>query len=277
MISPHMMSRKDRLAAGVMAMAMVMATAFVPALPAMAQSAALNASQPAYVLGPGDGIQIIIYGQAEAGVTTRVKADGTIVMPFIGIVKAGGETNLSLAKVVADRMVAGGYLKDPLVNVEVTEYASKTVNVAGRVGTPAIVPLDKPYTALEVLLKSGWVRDNGANYVYLNRPGQPEKRLEVEAMVRGDVANNPQLNPGDTVYVPDADSFFVYGAIASTGRYAILPGMTVRQAITLAGGVTASGSINKVSLLRGDGREVDADLSQKVEKNDVLVVKERLF
>jgi S1-C subfamily serine protease len=35
--------------------------------------------------------------------------------------------------------------------------------------------------------------------------------------------------------------------------------------------------MNKVSLLRGDGKEVDADLSQKLEKNDVLVIKERLF
>jgi polysaccharide biosynthesis/export protein len=272
-----MISVCDRLCAGLVSAALVTATAMAPALPALAQSAALSTTQPAYVLGPGDGIQVIIYGQPEAAVTTRIKADGTVVMPFIGAVKAEGETNISLAKVVADRMVAGGYLKDPLVNIEVNLYASKTVNVAGRVGGPAIVPLDKPYTVLEVLLKTGWVRDNGANYVYLNRPGAAEKRLEIESMVRGDAANNPLLSPGDTIYVPDADSFYVYGAIAGTGRYPILPGMTVRQAITIAGGVTSSGSINKIVLLRGDGKEVDAELSQKLEKNDVLVVKERMF
>lgn len=262
--------------AAVLGLAMVGAGAL--AQPAAAQSALLTAgAQPAYVLGPGDMVQVTIYGQAETGVTTRIKADGTIVMPFIGAVKADGESNISLARVVAERMVAGGYLKDPIVNIEVTEYASKTVNVAGRVGRPSVVPLDKPYTALEVLLKTGWVRDDGANYVYLNRPGQPEQRLEVESLARAEAANNPLLKPGDTLYVPDADSFYIYGAVAGTGRYPILPGMTVRQAITIAGGVTASGSLNKVSLLRGTAREVDADLSQKVEKNDVFVIKERLF
>jgi polysaccharide export outer membrane protein len=273
-----MTCRASRPASGGLWLALLAIAATAAPQAAMAQSAVLTAgTQPAYVLGPSDVIQVMIYGQAETGVTTRIKADGTIVMPFIGAVKAEGESNISLARVVADRMISGGFLKDPIVNIEISEYASKTVNVAGRVGGPSIVPLDKPYTALEVLLKTGWVRENGANYVYLNRPGQAEKRLEVESMVRGNADNNPLMQPGDTLYVPDADSFYIYGAVAGTGRYPILPGMTVRQAITLAGGVTSSGSMNKVSLLRGDGKEVDADLSQKLEKNDVLVIKERLF
>ena len=244
---------------------------------AMSPAVAQGTAAQGYVLGAGDAIQVIIYGQAEAGVTTRIKADGTIIMPFIGALKAEGETNISLAKLVGERMVAGGYLKDPLVNIEITQYASRTVNVAGRVGAPAVMPLDRPYSALEVLLKAGWIAQNGADHVFLNRPGQPERRLELDRLVRGDDENNPIMRPGDTLYVPDADSFYVYGAISSTGRYPILPGMTVRQALALAGGVSAAGSINKVSLLRGNGREVDADLSQKLEKNDVLVVKERLF
>ncbi|WP_439534081.1 polysaccharide biosynthesis/export family protein [Polymorphobacter sp.] len=240
-------------------------------------SVAAQQASPGYVLGAGDGVQVIIYGQPEAGVTTRVKADGTIVMPFIGTLKVDGLTNITLAKRIADSMVSGGYLRDPLVNVEITQYVSKVVNVAGRVTNPGIVPLDQPYRALEVLLRSGWIRDNGANYVFLRRPGQAERRLAVEELVRGDYEKDPLMQPGDTLYVPDADNFYVYGAINQSGSFPILPGMTVRQALALAGGVSATGSINKVSLLRGDAKEVDADLSQKLQKNDVLVVKERLF
>ena len=265
------------LAGGAMLAAIPMATPVMAQATSERMAGVQAGTVPAYVLGPSDGIQVIIYGQDETGVTTRIKADGTIVMPFIGIVKAAGETNISLAKLVGDRMVAGGFLKDPLVNIEITQYASKTVNVVGRLNTPAIVPLDKPYSALEVLLKSGWIRDNGADYVFLNRPGEPEKRLAVDKLVRADAQNNPMMQPGDTLYVPDADVFYVYGAIAATGRYPIRPDMTVRQAITLAGGVSSAGSMNKISLLRGDGKEVDADLSQKLQKDDVLVVKERLF
>jgi polysaccharide biosynthesis/export protein len=59
---------------------------------------------------------------------------------------------------------------------------------------------------------------------------------------------------------------------------AILPGMTVRQAIGLAGGVTPSGNANKVGLIKGGtGKEVDADPAQKIENGDVIIIKERLF
>lgn len=249
--------------------------------PAAAQSAAPNgaAASPArgYVLGPDDTVQVVVYGQAEFNVTTRIKSDGTIVMPLIGVVKADGLTNIALAKDIGDRLVAGGFLKQPLVNVEVVAYVSRSVNVAGNVGSPGIVPLDRPYHALEVLLKTGWVRADGANFVYLRRPGQPERRLEVEQLLRGDVAADPALMPGDTLYVPPAETFFIMGQIQGPGMKAILPGMTIRQAIALAGGVTASGKADKVGLVRGGGKEIDADPSQKVQNGDVIVIKERLF
>jgi polysaccharide biosynthesis/export protein len=238
---------------------------------------AQNAEYKGYVLGPDDSVQVIVYGQNEFNVTTRVKADGTIVMPLIGIVKASGETNITLAKVVTDKLVASGFLKDPLVNVEVGSYISRSVNIAGAVGAPAIVPLDRPYHALEALLKSGWVRSDGANYVYLRRPGQPERKLEVEQLVRGDANADPLLMPGDTLFVPPAETFFIYGQIAGPGMKGILPGMTIRQAIALAGGVTPSGKADKVGLIRGNGKEIDADPSMKVQSGDVIIIKERLF
>jgi polysaccharide export outer membrane protein len=230
------------------------------------------------VLGPDDAVQVVVYGQSEFNVTTRIKADGTIVMPLIGIVTAAGETNITLAKSITDKLVAGGYLKQPLVNIEVGSYISRSVNVAGNVGAPGIVPLDRPYHALEALLKAGWVRADGASFVYLRRPGQPERKLDVEQLVRGTADSDPLLQPGDTLFVPPAENFFIYGQINGPGMKPILPGMTIRQAIGLAGGVTPSGNANKVGLIRGgNGKEVDADPSQKIEKGDVIIIKERLF
>lgn len=238
---------------------------------------AQNPEYKGYVLGPDDSVQVIVYGQSEFNVTTRVKADGTIVMPLIGIVKASGETNITLAKVVTDKLVASGYLKDPLVNVEVGSYISRSVNIAGAVGSPGIVPLDRPYHALEALLKAGWVRADGANFVYLRRPGQPERKLEVEQLVRGDANGDPLLAPGDTLFVPPAETFFIYGQINAPGMKGILPGMTIRQAIALSGGVSPSGKADKVGLVRGGGKEVEADPSMKVQNGDVIIIKERLF
>ena len=239
--------------------------------------AAQNSDYKGYTLGPDDTVQVIVYGQSEFNVTTRVKADGTIVMPLIGIVTAGGQTNITLAKEITDKLVASGFLKQPLVNIEVGSYVSRSVNIAGNVGVPGIVPLDRPYHALEALLKAGWVRGDGANYVYLRRQGQPERKLDVEQLVRGDANADPILQPGDTLFVPPAETFFIYGQINAPGMKAILPGMTIRQAIGLAGGVSASGKSDKVGLVRGSGKEVDADPSMKVQTGDVIIIKERLF
>jgi polysaccharide export outer membrane protein len=174
-------------------------------------------------------------------------------------------------------LVAGGYLKDPLVNIEVGSYISRSVNIAGAVTAPGIVPLDRPYHALEALLKAGWVRSDGATFVYLRRQGQPERKLDVEQLVRGEANSDPLLVPGDTLFVPPAETFFIYGQINAPGMKGILPGMTIRQAIALSGGVTPSGKADKVGLVRGDGKEIDADPSMKVQKGDVIIIKERLF
>jgi polysaccharide biosynthesis/export protein len=230
-----------------------------------------------YVLGPDDSIQIVVYGQPEAGISTRIKADGTIVMPLIGTVTAAGLTNVGLAKSVANKLTAGGFLKSPVVNVEIASYVSKAVNVAGKVTAPGIVALDRNYRALDVLLKAGWIRDNGATYVLLRRSGAPEQRLETDAMVRGDEDKNPVLRAGDTLFVPDADQFYISGQVNRAGSFAIVPGMTIRQALAVAGGVTATGSAGKVGLIRGGAKEIDADPSVVIQKNDVVLVKERLF
>jgi polysaccharide export outer membrane protein len=260
-----------------MAMKKLRTLALAGMLAGMTASGAHAQAYQGYVLGPDDSIQVIVYGQPDAGISTRIKADGTIVMPLIGTVQASGLTNIALARLVADRLSQGGFLKSPVVNVEIANYVSKSVNVAGRVGAPAIVPLDRPYRALDVLLKTGWIAPTGASYVLLRRPGAPEMRLETEGLVRGDPDKNPLLKDGDTLFVPDADQFFVSGQINKAGSFPIVPGMTVRQALAIAGGVTATGSTGKVGLIRGGAKEVDADLSTVIQKNDVIVVRERLF
>ena len=242
-------------------------------------TAALAQSEAGYVLGPDDSVQVQVYGQPDAGITTRIKADGTIVMPLIGSVKATGLTNTGLADAISKKFISGGYFKAPVVNVEIGGFVSRTVKVAGKVTSPGIYPLDRNYRVLEVLLKAGWVRDAGANYVYLRRGSDnKEIRLDTEALVRGSPDKDPLLQPNDTLYIPEADTFYVYGQIAKPGVFPVLPGMTVRQALAIAGGVTATGSDRKVGLYRAGAKDRDeVALDAVIQKNDVLVIKERLF
>ena len=86
--------------------------------------------------------------------------------------------------------------------------------------------------------------------------------------------------PGDTIFVPRAESVFVSGLVRTAGEYVIRKGMTVRQVLALAGGVTERGSTRRIQIIRQvDGVEttVGANLQDAVRAGDTIVVRERFF
>ncbi len=245
-------------------------------LPAAAQTTPAGQETRAYVLGPDDVITVLVYGQQEFDVTTRIKPDGTIVMPLIGTVQASGRTVLQLMDEVKRRLVQGNFLRDPIVNVEVREYNSRFVRVAGKAGAPTLVPLDRSNRLLDVLLRSGWTRPDGASYVLVRRAADGrEIRVELEELGRGMPSADIILNPGDTVFIPDAELVYLSGAVVRPGVYPIRPGMTVGQVIAGAGGIGPTGS-SRFTLRRG-GRDIEADMQTLVQRDDMITVRERIF
>lgn len=259
------------LVARAIALAAVLLTLMALAAPAAAQTAPQG-----YLLGPNDGISVRVYGQDEFNITTRVKPDGSIVMPMIGRVQASGRNVIQLATEIENRLKAGNYLRDPIVNVEIGEYNSGYVRVAGRVGTPGLVPLDRSVNLLDVLLRAGWVRDDGSRFVLLRRAADSkEEKIDTDELARGE-RRDIVLQPGDTLYVDKADLVYITGQISRPGGYVITPGMTVAKLIAAAGGVSPTGSSGKFGLKRGN-RETTVDDQAEVQKDDVINVRERLF
>lgn len=243
---------------------------------AKAQEGAPPAS-PGYVLGPNDGLTIIVYGQNEFNVGTRVKPDGSIVVPLIGKVQAQGKTSLTLADEITRRLVQGNYLRDPIVNVEITEFASKYVRVAGKVNAPGLVPLDRSTGLLDILLRSGWVQDVGSEVIYVRRAATgKEEQVSTKDLARGTISDLV-MQPGDTIFVPPSETVYLTGAVNSPGGYPLKRDMVVSEVLAMAGGVSATGSSGKFGLKRGDAKEIDVDGTFKLEAGDVIRVRERLF
>lgn len=263
--------RDARLFAWLAALATALA-ALLLSVPAAAQQVR------GYVLGPNDAITVIVYGQNEFNVQTRVKPDGSIVMPLIGKVQAEGKTVIGLADEIGRRLTSGNFLRDPIVNVEVTEYNSRYVRVAGNVGTPGLIPLDRSPRLLDVLLRAGWVRQQGSNYVLLRRAGGgQETRINTDELARSQGQSDLLLEAGDTIYVPDPEVVYVTGQVSRPGAYSLKPGMTVSELLALAGGVGPTGNNNKFSLRRTGQKEGDADQQTKLQAGDIINVRERLF
>jgi polysaccharide export outer membrane protein len=86
---------------------------------------------------------------------------------------------------------------------------------------------------------------------------------------------------GDTIYVGRAPQYYVYGEVQRPGVYKIETGMTVRQALAQAGGLTARGSQSGIQIFRKDteGKEVlvKPDLDQTLNDGDTLFFKQSVF
>jgi polysaccharide export outer membrane protein len=111
-------------------------------------------------------------------------------------------------------------------------------------------------------------------------PGSEVFRINLLELQSGNPERNMRLQAGDTVYFPRAAQVYVMGSVARPGPYRFQEGMTVHQALTLAGGATERGSEGRTRVVRiVDGKKVEkkAKATDLVQPEDTLVVPERFF
>lgn len=242
-----------------------------PTVEAAAGSQSQNAE---YVLGPEDVVEIEVVGSPDRS-RARIYTDGSIQVNLAGRIQAAGKTPRQLGQDVAAALKAGGYYADPVVNVEVVGYASRYVTVLGSVGSPGLIPINRPYRLSEILARVGGVRDTAADYVIIRSEGGGERRFDVDKISSG-ASEDPFVSPGDKIFSPQAEIFYISGQVNSPGSYPLKNGMTIAQAIAKGGGLTESGTDKKVKVRRG-GKLVRLNGDAPVEPGDVLTVGERLF
>ena len=254
------------------------AQATQPPAGASATAPAAGSVNDGYQIGPEDVVEVDVLGQSDFRSRVKVKADGTIPLPYLGSVQAAGYTAITLAQAVTSRLKAAGIYADPVVNVEIAAYASRYIIALGEVGSTGIVPVDRAYRLSEILARVGGIKASGTTYVILTRQGQPEVRVPFENLAKGTEQDDPMVQPGDKIFVPKAELYYLTGAIKSAGEYPINePNITVRKAIARAGGVAANGSENKVKIFR-QGREIKrVNQETLVQPGDSIVIGERLF
>ena len=248
-----------------------------PATGAAAPTAPASSADasPSYPLGPQDVIEYNVLGTTDR-VRARVDADGTIQTNLGGRMPAAGRTPRQLGLEIAAALKAGGFYADPVVNVDVVGYGSRYVTVLGSFQQPGLVPLSRDYHLSEILARVGGVRGDGADYVIVRSDGVPEKRYLVSKISSGDPASDPLMKPGDKLYAPQAEMFYITGEVKAPGTYPLKSDMTIAQAIARGGGLTDSGSDKTIKVRRGD-KIVKLKAEAKVEPGDILTISERLF
>jgi polysaccharide export outer membrane protein len=202
-------------------------------------------------------------------------------MPLLGPVQVGGLTVPKVSEKLS-KLMADGYLVNPMINVFVDEFRSKNAVVLGHVNTPGLLELSGPTTLLQLLSKAGGLKDGSGDTASIKRTTDGKQEVIVIDLVSllegGVLANNVAIQEGDTVFVSKGGMCYVTGEVEKPGAYPCKDEPTVLKLIALAGGFTgkaAKSSVNIVRVLNGEKNIMKkVDLQQSLLPDDVIVVPE---
>jgi len=166
--------------------------------------------------------------------------------------------------------------------------------VIGEVRTPGAIPLAGQITLLGAIAKAGGLADTAGGEMAVVRPAdgakapgpslpsEPDATVIFRASTRdlrtGTLVRNERLRAGDTVFVPRAQSFQVLGQVRNPGSFTYETGMTVLRALSLAGGATELGAVNRLTIVRtteAGQEERRARYEDPVAPGDTLIVPTR--
>ena len=229
-----------------------------------------------YVLGAEDVVQVEVLGRTDFTTKAKIGADGKIQLPLLGAVPASDRTVLQFREQIRDALQKGGFFNRPIVDVEVVSYASRYVTVLGAVGTPGLIPVDRPYRLSEIIARVGGVKENGADHVVL-RTKSGERNYAVKDLATGDESHDPYVQPGDKIFAPNGDVFYIKGQVKAPGSYILLPHMTLTMALARGGGLTDLGSDSHIKVIRKNVEMSPKDLNIEVLPDDVIDVGEGWF
>jgi polysaccharide biosynthesis/export protein len=253
------------------------------------------ASRPSdYVVGAQDVLKIIVFDEPTMSGSYRVDTDGSFQYPMLGRVAVGGMRVRQIEQLLTAKL-EDGYIKRAQVAVDVEQFRSRSIFVVGEVRSPGKYPMTGEMSLIEALAAAGSTTPAASSEVMILRPRNrdaaqaltPEQvdqssvtRVNLADLQLGRLSQNVTLVEGDTIFVPKAEKFFVTGQVRSPGAYTYERGLTVLQAISLAGGLTEKGSNRRIKVIRtakGKKTQQGIDLADVIQPGDTLVVPQRLL
>ena len=163
-----------------------------------------------YLIGPGDTLQVFVWGQPDLSVVVPVRPDGRVSTPLIDDLVAVGKTPTQLAAEM--QVVLSEYLRSPEVNVIVQDFVGtfgSQIRVLGQVTEPGTVPFRERMTLLDVMMEVGgltrFAAGNRGRLVRIVDGASEEFRVRIDDLVsKGRIEENILMRPGDIVIIPEA-------------------------------------------------------------------------
>jgi polysaccharide export outer membrane protein len=247
------------------------------------------ALQGSYKVGRMDVIKVEVAGDPEFTAEATVSDKGTISYGILGELRVENLTVSEITELIQKELVRRKLLTQPTVTVVVKTYRSQSVTILGEVRTPGKYYLQGPEKLVDVIAGAGGITPNAGDIIInRTRPMEPEIITIKSSALLSDTT---PLESGDVILVRtrEISQVFVSGEVMAGKPMTYVEGLTVSQAILMAGGLNRFGSKKAITIRRReDGKEaiVKVNLSD-IEKgkakdiplmpNDQIFVGRRIF
>jgi polysaccharide export outer membrane protein len=163
-----------------------------------------------YVLGPGDGLSIYVWGNEELSTAGVVRPDGKLTTQLVEDIQASGKTSTQLARDI--EVAYSDYVRQPVVSVISSGFSGvpwQTIRVLGEATNPKRVPYKKHMTLLDLMIAVGGLTDyaDGNNSVLIRMVDgqQVTYSLRLDDLVKeGDITADLSMMPGDILIITES-------------------------------------------------------------------------
>jgi polysaccharide export outer membrane protein len=247
----------------------------------------------AYLLGPGDVVDVRVFGQPDLSSSAAVDSDGNLSsLPFLETpIKAKCRTDKEVQKDIA--AAYSKFINNPQVSVRISERNSRQpATVFGAVRQATRVEMKRKVRLNELMAVSGGFTERASGTIQIlhteplmcPEPGEesaaaPIDGTQIPLMVvrisdlrSGRPEANPVIRPGDYVLVTEAEPVYITGAVLSPGGLYLRDQLMLSRAIAMVGGARKEAKLNDVKVYR----QIPGSANQEVLHVDVAAIRKNL-
>lgn len=173
----------------------------------------LNASDaqvPKYTIGPGDGLNVFVWGNPDLSTTVQVRPDGYVTTPLVEDLKASGKTSTAVAREMEAELRR--FIKNPKVTVTITSFVGRyteQIRVIGEAVTPKALAYRENMTVLDVIIAVGGLTEfasgNKTTLIRTKGGNKIQYTVRLDDLVKdGDMSANVIMMPGDVIVIPES-------------------------------------------------------------------------
>jgi polysaccharide export outer membrane protein len=217
---------------------------------------------PDYVVGPGDGLTIDLWGGVSTRLMRVVDRQGRVALPEAGPVQVSGR-NLGDVQQLVQRALGTQY-RDTSAEVSVSRLRTVRVYVVGEVSEPGAYDISSLSTPLNALVSAGGITPRGSLRSLKHYRGRQliEEVDAYDLLLRGVTPDAKKLENGDTLMVSSlGPQVTVTGMVRRPAIYELHEEKTLADALDLAGGILPAATLKHVELQRLDAHEKRTMLS----------------